>query len=257
MLTIRKLPLGKLPLAAVLMCLAPAVYAEVGYFSIEERFLSIDYALFEVRQEPDGVDLIYLAPDALKRIGRYEGVMVDQPEVWLDPDSEYGGVKPDNAKVIADAIREGITAKLVEGGRNIVQEPGPNVLHFRMALTDLYLKKKKRRLLAYTPIGAVAKAGADLVRETMQKVDIIEMALQAELVDSLTGEVMFAAVIKRGARKDKSDDQKYVRIDFDEFRAVVAEYGTRFRCQLDNAELPEKQWIDCTDPAARAKREST
>ncbi len=245
-------------LVVMLMFVAATAFAVVGEFTIEERFLSIDYDSFQIkRQEEGGVDLVYTAPDAFKRLRGYEGVIVDQPEVWLDPDSEYGGIKPDNAKVIADAIREGITTKFTEGGRNVVDEPGPDILHLRIALTDLYLKKKKRRLLAYTPIGAVTKAGVDLVRETMQKVDIIEMALQAELVDSETGEVLIAGVVKRGARKDKSADQKYVRIDFDEFRTIVAEYGVRFRCHLDNAELPENEWIDCTDPAARAKREST
>ncbi len=249
--------LRKLPLAFILVCLAPPGFAEVGSFTVEERFLSIDYALLDtVRQEEGGVDLIYMAPNAFERLGQYKGVMVDQPEVWLDPDSEYGGMKPDNAKVIADLIRDGVTSRLTQGGRNVVDEPGPNILYLRIALTDLYLKKKKRRLLAYTPIGAVAKAGADLIREMMEKVDIIEMALQAELVDSETDEVLMAVVIKRGARKDKSAGQKMVRIDFDEFRAIVAEYGVRFRCHLDNAELPEQQWIDCTDPAARAQRAS-
>ena len=91
----------------------------------------------------------------------------------------------------------------------------------------------------------------------MEKVDIIEMALQAEVVDSETDEVLFAAIVKRGARKDKATGQKKdVRIDFDEFRAIVREYGIRFRCHFDNAELPKQQWIDCTDPAARAQRES-
>jgi hypothetical protein len=82
------------------------------------------------------------------------------------------------------------------------------------------------------------------------------MALQLELVDSDTDEVLGAAIIKRGARKDKATGQKLVRIDFDEFREIVAEYGARIRCRFDNADLPESQWIDCTDPAARAEREA-
>jgi hypothetical protein len=37
----------------------------------------------------------------------------------------------------------------------------------------------------------------------------------------------------------------------DEFRATIHEYAERLRCRLDNASVPEAQWIDCTDPQAR------
>lgn len=249
--------LKRLSLVAILVCLAPVGLAEVGTFPVQQGFLSIDYALLESRVEAgDGVDLLYVSPGALARAGEYEGVIVDQPEIWIAEDSEYGGEKPENLVAIAELIREAFTARLISRGRTVVEEPGPNILYVRLALTDLYLKKKKRRLLAYTPIGAAAKAGADLVRDMMEKVDIIELAFQFEAVDSDTGEVLGAIVIKRGARKDKATGQKLVRIDFDEFREIVFEYGARISCHFDNGDLPEEQWIDCTDPAARAQREA-
>jgi hypothetical protein len=244
-------------LAVGLIFTVPTGFAEVGTFPVQQGFLSLDYALLETAHEEEGgVDLIYAPEGTWGKLGKYEGVIVDQPEVWIDEASEYGGAKPENLVAVAELIREGLSARLVGGGYNVVDAPGPNIVYLRIALTDLYLKKKKRKLLAYTPIGAVAKAGADIVREMMDKVDIIEMALQLELVDSDTDEVLGAAIIKRGARKDKATGQKLVRIDFDEFREIVAEYGARIRCRFDNADLPESQWIDCTDPAARAEREA-
>lgn len=244
-------------LLATLIFSGPTAFAEVGQFPVTQGFLSLDYALLEtVHEEAGGIDLVYALEDAWPKLGKYEGLIVDQPEVWIGEDSEYGGAKPENLVAIAELIREGLTARFREGGVNLVEEPGPNIVYLRIALTDLYLKKKKRNLLAYTPIGAVAKVGADLVREMMDKVDIVEMALQAELVDSETNEVLGAIIIKRGARKDKDTGQKLVRIDFDEFRGIVAEYAARIRCRFDNAELPESQWINCLDPAARAQREA-
>ena len=248
---------SKFTLVAGLICAVPTGFAEVGTFPVQQGFLSLDYALLETRVEAgNGVVFLYISPGALARAGEYEAVIVDQPEIWIDEDSEYGGEKPENLVAIAELIREAFTARLINGGYNVVEEQGPNILYLRLALTDLYLKKKKRRLLAYTPIGAVAKVGADLVREMMDKVDIIELALQFEAVDSDTGEVLGAIVIKRGARKDKATGQKLVRIDFDEFREIVFEYGARIRCHFDNGDLPEAQWIDCADPAARAQREA-
>jgi hypothetical protein len=76
------------------------------------------------------------------------------------------------------------------------------------------------------------------------------MALQAELLDSQSEEVLLAAVLKRGSRKDKGTGQKLVRLDFDDLRAVVREYGARLTCRLDNARKPESQWIDCPNDDA-------
>ena len=62
--------------------------------------------------------------------------------------------------------------------------PGPNVLYVKMALTDLSLERKKRRLLAYTPVGFVLKAGADSLRDMMEKYDIMGVAAQGQMADS-------------------------------------------------------------------------
>jgi hypothetical protein len=44
-------------------------------------------------------------------------------------------------------------------------------------------------------------------------------------------------------------------MDIDAFRATIHEYSDRLRCRLDNARIPEEQWIDCSDPQARQRRE--
>ncbi len=236
-------------LSAVLW--VPTAFGAEGTFPVDDRFLSVDLdQLTLVVEEEHGLDLIYRAPGAIDRLAKYNKLMIDQPEIWLDPDSDYGGMKPDDAKAIADMIRENMTERWISRGYEVVDEPGPDVLYARVALTDLYLKKEKRRLLSYTPTGVVAKLGADALRDMMSKVDIIEMALQGEMLDSQSEEVLAAIVIKRGARKDKATGQKLVRIDFDEFRAVVQEYGARVACSLDNAKKPEPQRIDCMDNEA-------
>ena len=105
-------------------------------------------------------------------------------------------------------------------------KPAANVLFVRTALTELYLKKKKRGLLAYTPVGAVAKVGVDALKETLDKVDIIEMAFEAELADSKSGDVLAAIVVERGARK--AEGQKEQRMDMDEFTSTIADMARGF-----------------------------
>ena len=139
------------------------------------------------------------------------------------------------------------TAKVRNRGYEVVDEPGPGVAYIRVALTDLYLKKEKRGVWAYTPAGAVVQVGADQVRNMMSKVDIIEMAIQMEFQDSVTQEVLGAIIIKRGARKNKKTGQKLTRYDFDHLWLEMQYYGGRLACRLDNARLPDAMQIDCEE----------
>jgi hypothetical protein len=218
----------------------------------ESGFLT-DYSQLKPQESEEGTDLVYVSADGMERLPGYNAVMVDQPEIHFSADSEYRGMKPEDVQAIASMMRETLNERLTAGGYSVVEQAGANVLFVRLALTELYLKKKKRKLLQYTPVGAVVKAGGDALKGTLDKVDIIEMTLEAELADSQSGDVLGALVVERGARKAKG--QKEVRIDMDEFRATIDEYSSRLACRLDNAKLPEAQWIDCTDPQAREARE--
>jgi hypothetical protein len=232
-------------LLSAVLCL-PAAFAAEGTFSVEEGFLSVSHdQLTIVREEAGGIDLIYKPPGAYARLVKYNKIMIDQPEIWIDPDSKYRGTKPDNIKAIADLMRENLTAKVTERGYEVVDEPGPDVLYIRVALTDLYLQKEKRGIWAYTPQGAVIKLGADALRDMLSKIDIIEVAIQMEFQDSVTEEVLGALIIKRGARKNKETGQKLTRYDFKFLRLEMQYYGGRVACHLDNARAPDAQQVDC------------
>lgn len=218
----------------------------------ESGFLS-DYSKLEPVTTATGTDRAFVAPDAMKRGGIYTAVMIDQPEIHFSADSEYRGMKPENIEALANLMRNAIKETIESRGRyQVADEPAAHVLYLRTALTDLYVKKKKRPVLAYTPVGAVAKAGRDAFRDVLDKVDIIEMGLEAEVADSRSGEILAAIVIERGARKAAGQTEQ--RLDMNALRVVVSEYADRLHCRLDNSRLPEAQWIDCSDPAARKTR---
>ncbi len=219
----------------------------------DKNFLT-SYDLLQPRAGEKGQpgDLVYIAPNAMKRLAAYKAVMVDQPEILFSPDSKIKGMKPDDQKALAEAVRDALSGRLAEGGYSVSQQPGPGVLYLRVGLTDLMVSKKKRGLLAYTPIGAVVKFGSDAVRETLSKVDFIEMTFQAELVDSVSNDVLGAIVAPRGTRK--GDGQKETRIDIDEFDQNMRAWGNRVRCQLDNAKLPADKQSNCADDTANTAR---
>jgi hypothetical protein len=194
-----------------------------------------------------GTNLRYIAPGARAALAKYNAVMVDEPEVLISAQSDYKGAKPTDLQAMANAMRNGATTRLKAGGYKLVDAPGPDVLYVRAALTDVELTKKKRRLLAYTPAGAVVHFGTDMLKNVMQKYDIMNMVFQVELVGSESKQVIGQYVMIRGGAGAP------VRIDFDQLESDLGEFADRLNCWMDVSKLPADQLIDCTDPAARAK----
>ena len=184
-------------------------------------------------------------PDIAKYVERYDSVMVDQPEVFVSADSKYKGAKADHLKTLSDAARLAVIERLEAGGWNIVEEPGPNVGYIRWALDDLYLKKKKRGILSYTPLGMVVHATAQAaVKDVWKKIDVNEIGLKIEWLDSASGELLSAGQASQGVRKSKG--QKAEIVSWEELYALFYTIGEQSRCHMDNARLPEaERVIDC------------
>ncbi len=247
MRTFRRWPVT---VVAVAFALPLAVAFAAGAF--DQTFLS-DYGKLQARPIADkGTDYVYLAPDLIERLAKYDGIMVDEPEVLISANSDYKGAQPQDLAAVSGMMRESLTNRLTAGGYYIVQSPGPRVLYLRLALTDLQLKKKKRKFYQYMPTGFVVSSVVNAFKEMMNKYDILGMAIQGELVDSQSQEVLLAVVAERAG----TDGDKPRRMDFDELDAQMQEYGSRLRCFMDNSRVPAAQQIDCIDPAARAAREA-
>lgn len=164
--------------------------------------------------EPAGL-ISYLVPGAAERLSQYRSVFVDRPNVRLSAASGYQGAKPDDLAAVADLMRETMTSQLEADGYRVVNEPGPGVLTVRLALSDLALRKKKRGLFAYTPVGAIIKAGTDATKDMMDKYDITSMTLEAELADSESQELLAQVVALRGG------GERTARLDFDQLQLSI------------------------------------
>lgn len=213
-----------------------------------QTFLT-DYSKLQATQTNEGRDYFYLAPDVDKRVAKFTKVMLDQPEVFIAAESPYKGAKPEDLAAIAGAVRSTAAAALKERGYQVVDAPGADTAYARIAVTDLQIKKKKRGLLGYTPVGFVVSAGVKALQDFMDKYDILDMALQLEVQDSVQHDVLGAAVLKRGKSADATKP-----ISFDALVGVTNEYSERFACRLDNAHVEAAQRINCLDPATRKAR---
>ena len=186
--------------ALALLALAPA---NVPAQDKDSSFLS-DYSKLQ-KAKDNPFDEIYASPEALKSAAKYDSVMVDQPELFLHPDSKYKGLKPDDMKALADSLRERVTAEL-KTGYKIVDKPGANVLYVRLAVGDLLLQKKKRPILAYIPVGAVVYGVKKLASEATSKIDLKNMKVEGEVLDSVSLEQLGAVTSSRGSLSAAAGD---------------------------------------------------
>ena len=199
-------------------------------------FLS-DYT--QLKQSSDAhMDYTYLAEDAPDKMANYSAVMIDQPEIFVAANSKYKGMKPDDMKQLADAFRASM-AQSLSTTYMIVDQPGPNVLYIRFAISNVQLKKHKKGLLGYTPIGLVAGAAKSaLTSDFTKKIDLKGLTMEVEILDSNSAEQFAALLETRSGKKDEP-------ASWEELEALITVYSQRVGCRLDNARVAEENRTDC------------
>ena len=212
---------------------APLCMAEEPEWS---GFLS-DYSKLE-KVDDRTADYRYLAEGVFDRVGKYDAVMLDQPEIFIAADSPYKGAKPKHLDALADALRTGMASALSEDFY-IVDRPGPNVMYVSVALSDLNLTKKKKSILGYTPIGLVGGAVVSAANtDIAKKAKLQDVVIEVEVMDSETGEVLVAAIDHRGEGREEPSS-------WEELEQTFYLYGLLAHCRLSNPRLPEESRADC------------
>jgi len=213
-------------------------------FGQDNDFLT-DYSKLEANEDARFTDRLYKVQNIDQRLAEYNSIMVDQPEIFVAADSKYKGAKGDQLKALADIARLSTIARLEAGGFNVVDQPGTDTLYVRWAITDLYLQKKKRGILSYTPLGMVVHTTKSAAtRDLWKKIDIVELKLELELTDVVTGEIIVAGIThQQGFRKQKG--KKADVVTWQELEALFDTVGERFSCTLLNARRPDEEDVSC------------
>jgi hypothetical protein len=199
-------------------------------------FLS-DYS--KLKQSSDAhMDKTYLVEGAQDKMVNYSAVMIDQPEIFVAANSKYKGMKPDDMKQLADSFRAAMAASL-STTYMIVDQPGPNVLYVRFAISNVQLKKKKKGLFSYTPIGLVAGAAKSaMTSDFTKKIDLKGLTMEMEILDSNSEERLAALLETRSGKKDEP-------ASWEDLEALITVYSQRVGCRLDNARRAEENRVDC------------
>ena len=200
--------------------------ASIGIAVSEDKHSGFmdDYPTFEADKDRKGAK-IYKKPGV--SLKNYTKITIAPIEIWIAPDSKYKGINPEDLKAVADTFRAAIVAEL-EPAYPVVSKPGPGVLGLRIAITDVFTKKKKRGLLGYTPIGFVAKGVKDLT--VGPAVSLVDAMIEIEMLDSQTNERIGALIDRQSASKEKKKKKK---TSWEEIESTLKFYAKRFRGRMD------------------------
>ena len=217
--------------AAIFLVTSPVLAQDSGFLT--------DYGKLGAAPEAAGADRWFVTPDFGTRIAGSGGIFVDSVEFFVAKDSKYKGLKPEEMAMIGNSLRDAIMREL-HGDFTVLDYADDGALVLRVALSDVYLKKHKRSLMSYTPVGAVGNAVKGAFKDVMEKIDLNVAMVEVELVDVSTGDVLGASTVKRGKKRSKKDVASW-----EEIQADFTLIGKRITCRLNNARMPEASRVDC------------
>ena len=193
----------------------PAGQANSGFLS--------DYSKLQPNPSVEGAKT-YTHPDKLNGLRGYVAMIVDPVEVYLDSDADPGSIPDEGVAVLVDYFQYAITSA-VSDAFPVVDEPSAVTLRLRSALVGV-------------DVGGEAVTG-ELTDETaevlVQSINIGEVVVEFELVDSESGEVIAAAVdsamLGSGAEVGATHFSRMER--FEAAKGAFDEWAGRLRDFLD------------------------
>jgi len=198
-----------------------------------------DYSELEQQTERS---FLYKSPKGIGVLAQYDAIMIDQPEIVIAADSKYKSIKPDDIKLIADALRIVLINEFERSNYRLVTTVGPNTLYLRTAITDLHLKKKRKRLVQFTPVGIVATLATMPFRDVMNKINLQQVTFEAELLDSQTEERLGAFVESEGSATEKKQETSW-----DEFMEDLEVTAGRLGCRFENGAVAADMRRNCVE----------
>ena len=163
-------------------------------------------------------------------------VMIYFPEFFIDPNSKYKGIKPGDAVVVGTELRNAMI-RGIEGSLSVVDEPGEGVELISWAVTNVRVEKKKRGVLGYTPVGAVAYGVKKQLSDVVDKTRAFDVVFELEATDLESGEVLFAMVLDL--------EEAGIKAEWGNALALAEGLGRRIGCQVNNTKLPDNERAEC------------
>jgi len=161
-------------------------------------FLS-DYSKIS-KTKDDAGSYKYVGPTG--DLNPYTKLIVDRIVIFFKGDSEYKGIDPDELKVLTDYFH-GAIKDAVGDAYPLVTEPGPDVLHLRIAVTDLVPNKPSASVVALAiPFAWVADAGSGVAKgDAGSTMFTGEATVEFEGLDSVSSQQLVAFIETEAGKK--------------------------------------------------------
>jgi uncharacterized protein YceK len=142
-------------------------------------------------------NLIYLTPNLDLR--PYSKILIDHVVVYFNPDSQNKEIAPDQLIQLTEYFHKSLVDAL-QGRYPIVDQPGPDVLRLRAAITDVESGKPVGNAAStIIPVGAAINI---ISRSTTgSNIAVGRASVEVELLDSLSGMRLAAAIDRREGGK--------------------------------------------------------
>lgn len=157
-------------------------------------------------------------------LANYDKVMFAPLTIFVDPNSEYKGLDSEDVRALAEGFRNAVV-KTLEPEVQVVDVPGPGVLYVRAALINVKLRKQKRGLLGYTPLGFIITSAMDLAGK---RISLENAALEMEVYNAATLQPV-GVIIDSHPSVEKNSQEEY---SWKSIETTMTYYAKRFKSRL-------------------------
>lgn len=159
---------------------------------------------------------------------KYNKIILDQVVFFLGEQAKYKGIDPDELKDISDNLHEAVIEALSDK-LEFVDEPGPNTMRLRIAITNLEpTKPVMNTMTTILPLGRVVSTAKKGITGT--HIAVGKVSAEFEVLDSKTGKQLGAGIDEQSGEKKIT---KAIAGKWEHVEAIFEFWAKRMRIRLD------------------------
>ena len=188
-------------------------------------------------EERFGDAYVYIKPGTTwAALADYDNIIVDRVKIILPDHAELQRTNADQVKKSADYFHQAIKREITRGDNDyrIVAAPGPGTLRFRVAIVAGEPKSPDFKPVDLIPLKLLFGAAVSIKDNVKDLEDVVlELWLEAEIIDASTGERLFAVTDSHDGEKQKVG--KGEQLTWEASKAVFDFWAKNLRGRLDKA----------------------
>ncbi len=160
-----------------------------------------DYPVFKAGPA-GGADFIFVKEGVDFKL--YKKILVDPVVFYFNDDSINKGIHPEELKELSDTFHSSIAASF-KGVYPLIDKPGPDVLHIRLAITDIVASSPASKTInTMMPVGTGA-----MVPRRVASINTWfgQASMEAEILDSQTNDRLVAVIDTKVVELFKDADE--------------------------------------------------